>query len=125
MKPDAKFMVTNQLEIMPSSSMKALIALEMIRSERVGDLDTMEVAVIAEEVSQKVSQSLQYYNVKAFSFVHNYYNKAYVSDFVVDEQVLQLLKASLLSTNVLNDVFGKYCANVKRNSEYPFSRLSF
>lgn len=49
-KPDTKFMVTNQLEILPSSSMKALIALEMIRSERVGDLDTMEVLVVAQEV---------------------------------------------------------------------------
>ncbi|KAG0592993.1 hypothetical protein KC19_1G296400, partial [Ceratodon purpureus] len=77
-KPETKFMVTNQLEIFASSSMKALIALEMIRSERVGDLDTMEVLVIADEV-------------------------------------LQLLKASLLSTNVLNDVFGKYCVNAKRN----------
>lgn len=48
------------------------------------------------------------------------HNKSYVSDVVVDEQVLQLLKASLLSTNVLNDVFGKYCVNAKRNSEYPF-----
>lgn len=43
-------MVTNQLEILPSSSMKALIALEMIRSERVGDLDTLEVLVVAQEV---------------------------------------------------------------------------
>jgi hypothetical protein len=38
---------------------------------------------------------------------------------VADEQVLQLLKASLLSLNVLNDVFGKYCINAKRNGEYP------
>jgi hypothetical protein len=52
-KPDTKFMVTNQLEILPSSSMKALIALEMIRSERVGDLDTMEVLVVAQEVIQQ------------------------------------------------------------------------
>lgn len=28
-------------------------------------------------------------------------------------QVLQLLKSSFTSTNVLNDVFGKYCADVK------------
>lgn len=53
MKPETKFMVTNQLEIFASSSMKALIALEMIRSERVGDLDTMEVLVIADEVRQR------------------------------------------------------------------------
>lgn len=52
-------MVTNQLEIFASSSMKALIALEMIRSERVGDLDTMDVLVTAEEVTQKLPQSLQ------------------------------------------------------------------
>lgn len=61
-KPDTKFMVTNQLEILPSSSMKALIALEMIRSERVGDLDTMEVLVVAQEVIQQaylITQSLQ------------------------------------------------------------------
>lgn len=28
-------------------------------------------------------------------------------------QILQLLKSSFTSTNVLNDVFGKYCADVK------------
>lgn len=50
MKPETKFMVTNQLEIFASSSMKALITLEMIRSERVGDLDTMEISVVSEEV---------------------------------------------------------------------------
>ena len=27
-------------------------------------------------------------------------------------QILQLLKSSFTSTNVLNDVFGKYCADV-------------
>jgi hypothetical protein len=53
-KPETKFMVTNQLEIFASSSMKALIALEMILSERVGDLDTMEILVNAEEVRQKL-----------------------------------------------------------------------
>lgn len=58
MKPDTKFMVTNQLEILPSSSMKALIALEMIRSERVGDLDTMEVLVVAQEVIQQARSPL-------------------------------------------------------------------
>lgn len=58
MKPDTKFMVTNQLEILPSSSMKALIALEMIRSERVGDLDTMEVLVVAPEVIQQARFAL-------------------------------------------------------------------
>ncbi|XP_073392840.1 uncharacterized protein [Physcomitrium patens] len=78
-KPETKFMVTNQLEIFASSSMKALITLEMIRSERVGDLDTMEISVVSEEV-------------------------------------LMLLKASFLSTNVLNDVFGKYCSDAKRNT---------
>jgi hypothetical protein len=32
---------------------------------------------------------------------------------VWDVQMLQLLKASISSTNVLNDVFGKYCADVQ------------
>jgi hypothetical protein len=45
---------------------------------------------------------------------------------VADEQVLQLLKASRLSLNVLNNVFGKYCVNAKRNGEYPLlGSLSF
>jgi hypothetical protein len=30
--------------------------------------------------------------------------------------MLQLLKASFSSTNVLNDVFGKYCENAKGGS---------
>lgn len=48
--PDMRFFVTNQLEIFTSSSMKELITLEMIRPERVGDLETMEVFVVAKEV---------------------------------------------------------------------------
>ena len=48
--PDLKFMVTNQLEIFSSSSLKALITLERIRTERVGDLATKEVTVVAAEV---------------------------------------------------------------------------
>lgn len=37
---------------------------------------------------------------------------------MVDQQVLQLLKASLLSLTVLNDVFGKYCNKSTSSSEY-------
>jgi hypothetical protein len=66
-KPNTKFMVTNQLEIFSNSSMKALIALEMIRSERVGDLDTMEIVVNAEEVKQKL-----YCKYKSIFFMHNH-----------------------------------------------------
>jgi hypothetical protein len=35
-------------------------------------------------------------------------------------QMLQLLKASFSSTNVLNDVFGKYCENPKGGSSKCF-----
>lgn len=71
-KPETKFMVTNQLEIFASSSMKALIALEMIRSERVGDLDTMEILVNAEEVRQRlISQGLQYCKCQSICLMHN------------------------------------------------------
>jgi hypothetical protein len=48
--PNLKFMVTNQLEIFSSSSLKALITLEKMRSERVGDLATREVTVVPAEV---------------------------------------------------------------------------
>lgn len=72
-----KYMVTNTLEICPSSeAIKALITLQIIRSERVGDLDTMPVKVVIAEI-------------------------------------LELLKFSFTSTNVLNDVFGKYCTDPK------------
>lgn len=77
MKEGTKYMITNTLEIYASSeAIKALITLNVIRTERVGDLDTMPVSVVTAEV-------------------------------------LQLLKSSFTSTNVLNDVFGKYCADVK------------
>ncbi|KAH8959816.1 hypothetical protein BDL97_06G097400 [Sphagnum fallax] len=75
-KGGIQFMITNTLDIFASSAIKALIALNMIRTEKVGDLDTIDVLVNAEEM-------------------------------------LQLLKASISSTNVLNDVFGKYCADVQ------------
>lgn len=72
-----KYMVTNTLEIYASSeAIKALITLQIIRSERVGDLDTMPVKVVIAEI-------------------------------------LELLKFSFTSTNVLNDVFGKYCTDPK------------
>lgn len=51
MKAGTEFMITNGLEIFASSAIKALITLNMIKSERVGDLDTMEVFVVAEEVT--------------------------------------------------------------------------
>lgn len=50
MKGGTDFMITNTLEIFASSAIKALITLNMIRSERVGDLDMMEVFVVAQEV---------------------------------------------------------------------------
>lgn len=54
-------MITNTLEIFASSAIKALITLNMIRSERVGDLDMMEVFVVAQEV-----QVLKLYNYNQF-----------------------------------------------------------
>jgi hypothetical protein len=66
-KPETKFMVTNQLEIFASSSMKAPIALEMIRSKRVGDLDTMEILVNAEEIRQKL-----YCKCQSIFLMHNH-----------------------------------------------------
>lgn len=56
-KGGTDFMITNTLEIFASSAIKALITLNMIRSERVGDLDMMEVFVVAQEV-----QVLKLYN---------------------------------------------------------------
>lgn len=50
MKAGTDFMITNTLEIFASSAIKALITLNMIRSERVGDLDMMEVFVVTQEV---------------------------------------------------------------------------
>jgi hypothetical protein len=66
-KSETKFMVTNQLVIFASLSMTALIALEMIRSERVGDLDTMEILVNVEEVRQKL-----YCKCQSIFFMHNH-----------------------------------------------------
>lgn len=40
-------------------------------------------------------------------------------------QVLELLKASFTSTNVLNEVFGKYCADAKGPSKFWSLGLSF
>jgi hypothetical protein len=87
-KEGTKYMITNTLEIYASAeAIKALITLNIIRAERVGDLDTMPVSVVTAEV-------------------------------------LQLLKLSFTSTNVLNDVFGKYCADVKnvgfQDTKEPF-----
>lgn len=51
MREGTKYMVTNTLEIYASSeAIKALITLQIIRSERVGDLDTMPVKVVIAEV---------------------------------------------------------------------------
>ncbi|KAH8933927.1 hypothetical protein BDL97_18G056900 [Sphagnum fallax] len=69
-----QYMITNTLEIFASAAIQTLLKLNLIRSERIGDLDTMEIQCSPKEV-------------------------------------LQLLKASLSSTNVLNEVFGKHCAN--------------
>ncbi len=43
-------MITNTLDIFASSAIKALITLNMLRTEKVGDLDTIDVLVNAEEV---------------------------------------------------------------------------
>jgi len=40
-------------------------------------------------------------------------------------QVLELLKASFTSTNVLDEVFGKYCADAKGPSKFWSLGLSF
>ncbi|KAH9533237.1 hypothetical protein CY35_18G041200 [Sphagnum magellanicum] len=69
-----QYMITNTLEIFASAAIQTLLKLNLIRSERIGDLDAMEIQCSPKEV-------------------------------------LQLLKASLSSTNVLNEVFGKHCAN--------------
>ncbi|CAM6070807.1 unnamed protein product [Sphagnum tenellum] len=79
-KGGIQFMITNTLDIFASSGIKALITLNMLKTEKVGDLDTIDVPVNVEEM-------------------------------------LQLLKASFSSTNVLNDVFGKYCENAKGGSK--------
>ncbi|CAK9255492.1 unnamed protein product [Sphagnum jensenii] len=79
-KGGIQFMITNTLDIFASSAIKALITLNMLKTEKVGDLDTIDVLVNTEEM-------------------------------------LQLLKASFSSTNVLNDVFGKYCENPKGGSK--------
>lgn len=51
MKEGTKYMITNTLDVYASSeAIKALITLQIIRSERVGDLDTMPVSVIRAEV---------------------------------------------------------------------------
>ena len=51
MKEGTKYMITNTLEIYASSeAIKALITLNIIRAERVGDLDTMPVSVVTAEV---------------------------------------------------------------------------
>lgn len=51
MKEGTKYMITNTLEIYASSeAIKALITLNVIRTERVGDLDTMPVSVVTAEV---------------------------------------------------------------------------
>lgn len=51
MREGTKYMVTNTLEIYASAeAIKALIALNIIRSERVGDLDTMPISAVTAEV---------------------------------------------------------------------------
>lgn len=51
MREGTKYMVTNTLEIYASAeAIKALIALNIIRSERVGDLDTLPVSAVTSEV---------------------------------------------------------------------------
>jgi hypothetical protein len=49
-KGGIQFMITNTLDIFASSAIKALITLNMLRTEKVGDLDTIDVLVNAEEV---------------------------------------------------------------------------
>lgn len=51
MKEGTQYMITNTLEIHASSeAIRALINLNIIRCERVGDLDTMPVSVVTSEV---------------------------------------------------------------------------
>ncbi len=52
-------MITNTLDIFASSAIKALIALNMIRTEKVGDLDTIDVLVNAEEVDPTIMLGLK------------------------------------------------------------------
>lgn len=51
---EGQFIITNTLEIYPSSAIKSLMNLNMLKSERVSDLDNIEVLVGADEVRQFV-----------------------------------------------------------------------
>jgi len=58
-KEGTKYMVTNTLEIYASAeAIKALIALNIIRCERVGDLDTMPISVVTAEVQYRSFKKL-------------------------------------------------------------------
>lgn len=50
MKAGTHFVVTNNLDIYPSSAIKSLSSLKMIQSERISDLDNIDVQVGSEEV---------------------------------------------------------------------------
>jgi hypothetical protein len=56
-KGGIQFMITNTLDIFASSAIKALITLNMLKTEKVGDLDTIDVLVNAEEVSTTPNSS--------------------------------------------------------------------
>jgi hypothetical protein len=55
-KEGTKYMITNTLDVHASSeAIKALITLNIIRCEWVGDLDTMPVSVVRFEVATDTS----------------------------------------------------------------------
>jgi hypothetical protein len=65
-KGGIQFMITNTLDIFASYAIKALIALNMIRTEKVGDLDTIDVLVNAEEVDPTIMLGLKTFRVVIF-----------------------------------------------------------
>ncbi|EFJ21977.1 hypothetical protein SELMODRAFT_416901 [Selaginella moellendorffii] len=71
-KAGSSFMITNTLEVFPSSTIQSILRLGTQKGEKMSDLESMEIPVSGEEI-------------------------------------VQMLKSSLSSTNVLNDVFGKHC----------------
>ncbi|CAM6106853.1 unnamed protein product [Calypogeia fissa] len=55
---EGQFIITNTLDIYPSSAIKSLMHLSMLKSERVSDLDNIEILVGAEEVLLLMKVSL-------------------------------------------------------------------
>ncbi|EFJ10900.1 hypothetical protein SELMODRAFT_426809 [Selaginella moellendorffii] len=79
-KENVIFMITDELEVYPTSTIKSIVLLNKLKVKAMADLESIEVSVGAQEA-------------------------------------LSLLKASLVSKTVLNDVFKSY---VSKRSYYQF-----